>query len=528
MCLFPKKILNPSLSWHSGMPKYIVVTCNQCSECRAQRQQEWYVRASEEFRRNKSNFFATLTFRNEDLPYFEDVRDFIMGTEETKHYENYPVKLRQLEQTEDGSFRYKNLVNFRFPCFDGQMITSFKKLFREYLHREFPEANIDGMKWFICGEYGKHTKRPHYHLTLHCPFFLPLNVFKKIICKSWTHGFVGASKNKGFLIKSESACQYTSKYVNKDLYYFNNAMAKYLDKEHLCEAEYKYRYNKVKRYLPKVRVSQGFGKCIADRIKAMPNPYDYCCLPRPIQRFAKGEKIVHYALPRYIMSVLTREIDKKSSELLGKPVYKYTDFGMTLRRKLFEHRSKIDSVELSKFQDKRFIELTLLQNDFSNDVKMRKHIAETLPPLFQYISCENLTFYRKLLRYLPVDKYGKHSWSWYMNRKDEIMHDFFEIPSMNRDLWFEILDSNYDASKYDSYIVGMPLKEYGDLKEIPTLSETGEFRLYEQACSLIDSYYGMHSRQRGIVVDARNERIDKVRSMCNQFTNYDSNGVAIV
>lgn len=527
MCLFPKKIPNPSLSWHLGMPKYIVVTCNQCSECRAQRQQEWYVRASEEFRRNKSNFFATLTFRNADLPFYEDVRDFQFISEETKHYENYPVKVRSLEQTADGSFRYKNLVNFRFPCFDGEMITSFKKLFREYLHREFPDANIDGMKWFICGEYGKHTKRPHYHLTLHCPFFLPVSVFRKIICKSWTHGFVGASRNKGFLIKSEGALSYTSKYVNKDLYYFNQAMSKYLDKEHLDPAEYNYRYDKVKRFLPKVRVSQGFGKCIADRIKAMPNAFDYCCLPRPIQRFAKGEKIVHYPLPRYIMSILTREIDKDSSKLLGKPVYCYTDFGMKLRRKLFEHRSKIDSVEVSKFQDKRFIELTLSQVD-SYESRLRKYIAETLPPLFQYISCENLTFYRKLLRYLPVDMYGKHSAFWYMRRKDEILHDFFEKQAMNRDLWLEKIDNDIYGFKSDFYIIGMPLKEYGDLSQIPTLSETGEFRLYEQACSLIDSYYRMHSRQRGIVVDARNERIDKVRSMCNEFTNYDSDGVAII
>lgn len=528
MCLFPKKIPNPSLSWHFGMPKYIVVSCGQCSECRAQRQQEWYVRASEEFRHNKSNFFATLTFRNEDLPFYEDIRDFQFVSEETKYFENYPVKVRQLEQIEDGSFRSKNLVNFRFPCFDGDMITSFKKLFREYLHREFPDANIDGMKWFICGEYGKHTKRPHYHLTLHCPFFLPVSVFRKIICKSWTHGFVGASKNKGFLIQSEGALSYTSKYVNKDLYYFNEAMSKYLDKEHLDPAEYNYRYDRVKRFLPKVRVSNGFGKCLAEKIKAMPNPFEYCCLPRPVQRFSKGEKIVHYALPRYVVSLLTREIDKDSSKLLGKPVYRFTDLGLRVRRKLFEHRSKIDSVEVSKFQDKRFIELTLSKAEFSNEVKMRKHISETLPPLFQYISCENLTFYRKLLRYLPVEMYGKHSWSWYMRRKDEILHDFFDKRSMNRDLWFQLMDNYSKPPQFDSHLVGMPLKEYGDLSEIPTLSDTGEFRLYEQACSLIDSYYRIHSRQRSIVVDTRNERFEKVRSMCNQYTNYDFNGVAIV
>lgn len=521
MCLCPRKIPNPARNWHFGMPKYIVIECGQCSECRARRQQEWYIRTSEEFRnnRNGSNYFFTLTFRNEDLPFYEDIRDFEFVSKEkeigSSVYENVPVKV-------------KKHVMYRFPCFDNEMITSFKKKFLVYLQREYPNYDVSGLKWFICGEFGKNTRRAHYHGDLFCPFFLPVSVFKKLVCKSWIHGFVGASKNKGFLIKNESACQYTSKYVNKDLYYFNDAMSKYLDKEHLDPAEYAYRYSKVKRYLPKIRVSQHFGESLARKIKAMSNPIEYCCLPRPVQRFSKSQKIVHYALPRYVVSKLTREVDKLSSQVLGRVTYRYTDFGMKLRHKMFEHRCRIDSVELSKFMDSKYIKDTLSKVDFSNDLKMRDFIAENLPPLFRSFTCEQLTFYRRLLRYLPVDMYGKHTAFWYNRRKDMIIKNFFKV-SVNRDLHYELLDKLYEDGKpYLSYeYVGMPLKDYGDLSQIPTLSDTGEFRLYEQACKLIDTYYRMHGRQRSEVIDSRNERIDKVRDMCAEFVNYDSDGKSV-
>ena len=124
MCLCPRKIPNPARNWHLGMPKYLVIECGQCSECRARRQQEWYIRTSEEFRnnRNGSNFFFTLTYRNEDLPFYEDIRDFVFESKPkyilSQPYEDNPYFV-EFQKYENVPVKVHKQVMYRFPCFDN-------------------------------------------------------------------------------------------------------------------------------------------------------------------------------------------------------------------------------------------------------------------------------------------------------------------------------------------------------------------------------------------------------------------------
>lgn len=533
MCLNPRKILNPALNWHIGMPKYVVVNCNVCSECRAKKQQEWFLRSRAEYRKNRngSNFFVTLTFRDDDLPFYEDIRDFeyvsrseFVDTPDYKHIVYKPIKMRTIEQSEDGSIRYKNVVNFRFPCFDGKMLTSFMKKFRVYCHRKFPNYDVSGIKFLICPEYGKLTQRQHFHLYIAVPFFLPVKEFRDICSRAWTHGWIGASKNKGFLIKSLGALQYTSKYVNKDMYYFNNAMQKYLDKDSLDEAEYRYRYEKVKPFLPRVRVSKGFGSSLAKEILSRKDAIDFCCEQAPIEVLGKNGKHFRYAIPRYIMSKLTREVDKHMSALVDKPVYRFTEFGMKLRKELFLKRFLLDELKIRQFSDSQYILDTLQKCDkFENSLRIR--ISQRLPELLQTMNPRDFVFYRRFLRYLPIDKYGKHTAFWYNRRFEDIIDDYFNTISIPYEVALSQkyrcgpLSQNHPLYKYDE--IGTSLREFYS-PDIHTLSELGEFRLYEEACSLLDRYYFLHSRQRGIVVDRRDERLDEVRYECNDFVLYPS------
>lgn len=527
MCLNPRKILNPSLSWTPDKPKYIVVQCNECSECRALKQQEWFVRSTEQFReyRSGSNFFVTLTFRDEDLPFFEDKREFV--------YESvldHVIKTDYSEQNVYIRRKVKRHLDYRFPCFDGEMLTSFMKKFRTYVSRRFPNYDTKGIRFLICPEYGEHTRRPHYHCQIDCPFFLPIKDFKDICSRAWIHGWIGRSKNFGWLIQSEGACQYTAKYTNKDMYFYNQGMDKYLDKESLDEFEYQYRYEKVKRFLPRLRVSKGFGSSLARKIQNMPDPISYCCLLRPVQRLSRAEKVVHYALPRYILSKLTREIDKSSSKIFGRPMYKYTEFGKQLRKAMFEHRLDLDSIDLAKFQDEEYILATLSKLDFSNDLKRREYIARTLPPLFKYITPRNLSFYRRFLRYMTISpKYDVHSALWYNNRQKWFIDDFFSQEYIPRDLLCDCVNNDIspDSLGFSSgnIQIGMPLSEYGDLSQLHTLSELGQFRLYELASTLIDDYNSLHSHQRSRIIDKRNSRIDEVRNQLVDFVLYDARSV---
>lgn len=524
MCLNPRKILNPSLSWHEGMPKYIVVQCNTCSECRARNQQEWFLRACAEFRKNRhgSNFFVTLTFRDEDLPYFTDSRnyEFKTKTEIVEQDGNLHI-LKRPVRVESHVFKY-------LPVFDGDMITDFQKKFRVYLSRRFPQYDTSGVKFLICPEYGEHTRRQHYHCQIDCPFFLSVSDFKDICRRAWTHGWIGASRNKGFLIQSEAACQYTSKYTSKDLYYYNEGLQKYLDKESLDEFEYEYRYNKIKKYLPRVRVSKGFGSSIAKDIMSRPDPLDYCCCEKPITKYNKSGRHVQMPIPRYIMSLLTRKVDKLASKISGKVIYTHTEFGEKLRKERFLVQFDLDKQRLSHF-NKQYILDTLPRSAFHMDNFIRMHIATELPKLLGDLTLCNVTFYRRFLRYLPVSAYGKHTVFWYNRRFEQIIDDYFcykTIPFwINKKKIENCPFLPKDSIFRNAHSVGISLSDFNS-NEVQTLSQLGEFRRYEQCAKLIDLYNSIHSLGRSKVVDKRNKRVEEVRAQCVEYMEYESKAFA--
>ena len=79
----------------------------------------WATRCTHEARKHEENSFITLTYEDSQLPH-------------------------------DGSLVKKHLQDFM-------------KALRHYAKRKH---NIDGIKFFACGEYGEEFKRPHYHACI--------------------------------------------------------------------------------------------------------------------------------------------------------------------------------------------------------------------------------------------------------------------------------------------------------------------------------------------------------------------------
>lgn len=82
------------------------------------------------------------------------------------------------------------------------------QLFIKRLRKRFPEHHI---KYFLCGEYGSHTARPHYHAII---FDLPLcgnfvEYYHKELQKLWSQGFVQCSN------VNINRIGYVSKYILK-------------------------------------------------------------------------------------------------------------------------------------------------------------------------------------------------------------------------------------------------------------------------------------------------------------------------
>ena len=91
----------------------IQIACGQCIGCRIQKRESWAVRCYAESKLHKHNQFVTLTYDDDHLP-----KD---GSLDYRHWQLFAHRLR------------KSLGPFRF---------------------------------FVCGEYGETTIRPHYHALL--------------------------------------------------------------------------------------------------------------------------------------------------------------------------------------------------------------------------------------------------------------------------------------------------------------------------------------------------------------------------
>lgn len=89
----------------------VKIPCGQCIGCRLERSRQWAIRCVHESQLHDKNCFITLTYDDENLP-------------------------------RDGSLDHRDWVLF------------FKRLRKKYGR---------GIRYYMCGEYGETTARPHYH-----------------------------------------------------------------------------------------------------------------------------------------------------------------------------------------------------------------------------------------------------------------------------------------------------------------------------------------------------------------------------
>lgn len=168
-CLHPRTKRVDSSPWTP--PYSIVVPCGKCPICVKRYQDQWKVRLFWEFKDHSCACFLTLTYRNDSIPTVVDVAT--------------------------GDCHYS--LNKRH-------VQLWLKRLRHTVKKPF--------KYFICGEYGPVTKRPH----MHCIFY-GLNKYDILdAIKDWSqsYGFVDSKDINISTSKSlANSARYVSKYVNK-------------------------------------------------------------------------------------------------------------------------------------------------------------------------------------------------------------------------------------------------------------------------------------------------------------------------
>lgn len=145
------RCLTPSLIQRADGFK-INVPCGHCVHCYRNRQSAWKLRIVLEARSTEQSSFITLTYNENNLP-------------ESLDYRHIQLFLKRLRKSTLGPVRF-----------------------------------------FCCGEYGKRTERPHWHLVL---FRIPPRELEGRLTELWPHGFFQVSELNG------NRAAYVAKYCLK-------------------------------------------------------------------------------------------------------------------------------------------------------------------------------------------------------------------------------------------------------------------------------------------------------------------------
>lgn len=152
---------------------FFPIPCSKCDGCRMKRSKEWAARCYHEMQCHAESCFVTLTYNKENLP--------------------------------QGS----TLVKKHF--------TDFNKRFRRRIKKD---TDRDGIKFFMCGEYGDKFSRPHYH-ALFFGYDLPDREYAYTDSKGikqYTSAILSEVWGKGFVTVGDVTFQsaaYVSRYILK-------------------------------------------------------------------------------------------------------------------------------------------------------------------------------------------------------------------------------------------------------------------------------------------------------------------------
>lgn len=146
-------------------PNDIPIPCGKCIGCRLDYSREWADRMALELEHHNGHaLFATLTYRNMDIPVAE--------YSEVKLSDDVYLPLGVGERWID-----KDLYIPKTYTLDKKDLSDFMKRLRS--RAKFEDREI---RFYGCGEYGEHTRRPHMHVII---FGVSLSDFIDLV----PHGF---------------------------------------------------------------------------------------------------------------------------------------------------------------------------------------------------------------------------------------------------------------------------------------------------------------------------------------------------
>ena len=164
--------------------EFIEIPCGKCLGCRLAYSRMWADRCMAEATLHEQSYFVTFTYNNDNVP----LNEYVDG-------ETGEIK------------KSMTLVKRDF------------QLFMKRLRKNYPYENK--IRFFMSGEYGGDTARPHYHAILFGLKLDDLVLYKKtnLGFNTFTSEFLSRCwENKGFVVVADvtwETCAYTARYILK-------------------------------------------------------------------------------------------------------------------------------------------------------------------------------------------------------------------------------------------------------------------------------------------------------------------------
>lgn len=222
-CLHPRNI---TTSNKEGTEKWIIdnVPCGHCTNCLANKRDEWCVRLKEEVKGSLTAWCVTLTYDDDHLPF-------------DKHY--------------------------RLPVLRKEDPQKWIRALRDFYGHDLP------IRYFIVGEYGSKSLRPHYHAMV---FNLPWNYYQQatdMSLKFWPHCLVDGLHVD---LVDEATIRYCSKYCLKrydygdDLPYMRPLMSKGIGRSYLTPDRVEFHRRSLRNYIIQDGFKAGLPRYYKDKL----------------------------------------------------------------------------------------------------------------------------------------------------------------------------------------------------------------------------------------------------------------------
>ncbi len=153
------------------------VPCGKCELCRARHVSGWTFRILEEMKDAESAHFVTMTYADHELPKIE--------------------------------YYFNDQDYWLLDNLDKSDVQKFFKRLRKYQEK----TKLPKIRYYLTGEYGSETERPHYHAII-------FNSSEELIIKAWSKFHLDTQQREPighvhFGKVTEASVRYTLAYMNK-------------------------------------------------------------------------------------------------------------------------------------------------------------------------------------------------------------------------------------------------------------------------------------------------------------------------